>query len=638
MKHPGSKGKSWVFRLDLNGTFSAAKVEPGFLVKRRKMDPLNDLLFIECRNFTNCRPGYLCAISEDKLFTKYDNGIYLNPSKIHLCLFRGFTLSSDQSRINIAIKKLKSGSSISPISGNQKFLEDNFFESTTRVLPTSKVDAIFLNQIDGPVLNGWVLGKPLPNSSIEFVESKKCPDLWGRRGLDIEGAIKLKQPFLAGDCSFHRKQKRKRKHNRPYLTEIVQRTNPSVTVIYCVSKNIDQSYEKKKYHLVEYPASDPKSSTIMFAPLTSDQVEDLKEKVANQPGGVIKIEAFRSAIDAFVEINGLCLLSLQDLKMSKSVPCLIVSLIKEEEVEEAERTIGLHFQGGIASKVMDRNMYDFDVPMGVVVFRGYAWPYRNSLSTGSLEIVSQCFRGKGLNRSCTEHSGNFEMVGKRLTNMASGSMSCPPGRSKEHSFFRNNTSMQRSLLPMARAVVNKLVDEAYVSQFSSGDVLMNLLSISSGEVNRKEICPYMILTSRKFHNTVHSDKDFMTREDTQKVFSLLDQYPDHRQHYKQRVQRIVNCNRLPKATTCCWTIVLPLSTWANYDFEHRQFFALLGLGLAFNISSSIMQILEQIGATFYASTFSHCSTIPIWIDWEAGVVKMCDEKFYNTAWGSNGTG
>ena len=49
-----------------------------------------------------------------------------------------------------------------------------------------------------------------------------------------------------------------------------------------------------------------------------------------------------------------------------------------------------------------------------------------------------------------------------------------------------------------------------------------------------------------------------------------------------------------------------------------------------------MEECGQIGATFYGSLFKHCTTVPIWADWDSGTVHMYHENVYNTAWGKSG--
>ena len=52
---------------------------------------------------------------------------------------------------------------------------------------------------------------------------------------------------------------------------------------------------------------------------------------------------------------------------------------------------------------------------------------------------------KGLRRSCTNHEGNFEMIGERSSKQSTGSLLVLPKRVDKHQYYREE--MNLNLLP-----------------------------------------------------------------------------------------------------------------------------------------------------------------------------------------------
>ena len=93
----------------------------------------------------------------------------------------------------------------------------------------------------------------------------------------------------------------------------------------------------------------------------------------------------------------------------------------------------------------------------------------------------------------------------------------------------------------------------------------------------------------------------------------------------------VNKGRLPKSTTCCWTLR------QNHPFfEHYQYFVGPELFFALNLSSLVFGNNINVGATFMSSMFEHCTTIPIWIDINGLYHLKGPRNMYNFAWGATG--
>ena len=116
----------------------------------------------------------------------------------------------------------------------------------------------------------------------------------------------------------------------------------------------------------------------------------------------------------------------------------------------------------------EKSLHDFELLKGTIsIFRGYNWPFLKSMKTHHYEILSQTYRNKGLIRKCTEHQGNFEMIGKRRSKQSNGTMFCHPKNVDKHQYYRE--SMNSFLLPYVRSMVNVLREEALYTNYSSGE-------------------------------------------------------------------------------------------------------------------------------------------------------------------------
>lgn len=92
-------------------------------------------------------------------------------------------------------------------------------------------------------------------------------------------------------------------------------------------------------------------------------------------------------------------------------------------------------------------------------------------------------------------------------------------------------------------------------------------------------------------------------------------------------------------TTCCWSLMNLSEEW-----NHIQYFVLLDMHLAFDISSDVMvdigqnDELGQVGATFYGPLIDHCTAAPLWVSKDGSrVTILCPtDDCFNAAWGRSG--
>ena len=101
--------------------------------------------------------------------------------------------------------------------------------------------------------------------------------------------------------------------------------------------------------------------------------------------------------------------------------------------------------------IMPKGVEDRYVDEGVVIFRGYPWPFKPVLDEKVHKILDETYPGSGLKRHRASNLGKFEFIGKRNSNQSSGTLCARPGNTVNHQYFR--LSMNVSLLPLARSKI-----------------------------------------------------------------------------------------------------------------------------------------------------------------------------------------
>lgn len=141
----------------------------------------------------------------------------------------------------------------------------------------------------------------------------------------------------------------------------------------------------------------------------------------------------------------------------------------------------------------------------------------------------------------------------------------------------------------------------------------------------------MLVTTQKIFNGFHVDGDQMTtavyKEFKKHLLSLSD---EETKEYIMMWDALFHGCDFP--TTCCWKL-----REGKNGFIHIQFFVLGELFMAFDLSSEELHENDQIGATFHAAFFIHCSSVSVWLD-ECNEEVFLDTpkgvSMYNFAWGS----
>ena len=428
-------------------------------------------------------------------------------------------------------------------------------------------------------------------------------------------------------------------------------------------ENIVETYYLKRQRLIKVDKKDERiflveyleqeeleensSSYVRFAPLTLQDHQVLMKWFECQDEKTVHCTSFNKKLDEILASSGRSVITVINLSLKSPGHKINVSILdKDEDPPKGCEPISGFDGGGYVGKTVKKNYFDERIGKGVVIFRCYTWPFQNSITSEMVSILKECFHGKGLSRHGVLHQGTFQMLSHRQTNQASGSMVSTPGNTINHEYYREEDA-KNNLLPMARKIANKLSSETIQTGHSSGEIIMDLLYRATlSDRDRDTICPYGILTTNGFFNSIHPDNDFMSVDEYKAVISYIDNLSDcceHKSHVKRYLDRVLKFsgkdNTLPKSTTCCWTIP-PSRKYCKEDldgFELRQHFVSVDGGFAFNVSSEITQELEQVGATFLAPLFFHCTSIPIFFNKDTGKVLISGKnRKHNTAWGKSG--
>ncbi len=659
-KDPRAKGNSFVAHLDRKGLFSFGKMNPGWVVDK-SMNNLHqsDWVFFECRNFQRFRTGMvaICFQSHeiyrnlpvDTRIPEFESG--------YLCIVIGYTIDEATKNVHVLILK-RNGKTFSSHYDMSKCVSSMFSPKLVS-LPCKDIRLIFLNQIGVSQFNliGAYRASKIDKEdrSMQF-SCKITPDRWCIPWDSLSTTERRSQmltwssPITRTGVTFSKNNSTIFKSRKLFRADTGKLMNDHVDTYYFDRKSLlqDLPSKKEKIFLMEYLIPSQLHSKIQhFAPLTLDQYKELTSwfRENQGPNGVIHYSLLNEKLDELLRSSSSNLIKVIGLTLSSPRHKIIVSLLDTDEEPPVSSMPIRGFDGGYIDEKRSKNYFDENVGAGIVVFRSYTWPFQNSISREMMSCLSECFSSHGLSRNGIVHRGTFQMLSHRQTNQASGSLLCSPGNTINHEYYREKDA-KTNLLPIVRKISNQLTHESIDTGFASGEILMDLLMRACKDKrNRHSICPYGILTLNGFFNSIHPDNDFMSTKENDAVYKFLDSFEDRTntvtkiKEYLSRVNAFCSKEVLPKSTTCCWTISYGCKTPCEdeIEFDMRQHFVSVNGGFAFNISSDVSDRLEQVGATFLASLFLHCTSIPFWVDRKTWNVSLeCRNQKFNTAWGSSG--
>lgn len=180
--------------------------------------------------------------------------------------------------------------------------------------------------------------------------------------------------------------------------------------------------------------------------------------------------------------------------------------------------------------------------------------------------------------------------------------------------FMSNAAMKMSL--SSGAIMKPILDKATINE--------------SEEIGRS---PNTVITN-EVANTAHSDPDYI-RKNYDAVYDLVkecesEQVINYFNRFENIFPELHKKKWLPLDTTCCWVQMKHSNEWV-----HCQYFLMLDILLAYDLSTSEMGPGIMLASTFYAGLFSHLSSRSLWITKDGSkVTTVCPEKYCSIwAWG-----
>ena len=476
-KAKSSSGKCWLFHMSKNGIFSGFLFSGGYrLFNVKDVDFDHGEFFIECRNFKHHKFGLVSALipQEPKLGE--------NSCQLTLVNCVVFDRAKNEFMVNYHIFK-KGGKYC-------KFRKERFDQKTIETYfelgiqkSIGQLNVIYLNSLQNNSLSERQYTELVPVQS-----SIHSPDVWDVSSFKVDNTIELKSVKKVG-FGYISQNRKKRKNGD------VKRLENHVGDTMVFIKEVKQTYfnEKTKntfFHLIPYGF---KENEVVFGKITGDQYDFLLDEYDKR--GPYSTKCYRERILSFTERNGekplTCFVMNHLDHQSGTMVCLCSDICK---IPNNVTTMSNNLEGVFIYKTK-QNPSDYDLPSGLVpVFRGYPWPFQNSMTENEHEVLNQTYTKKGLKRHCTNHYGNFEMIGKRSSSQCTGSMIAIPKEVHKHQYYRK--TMNLLLLPLVRGLINSLQEEAIVASNTSGETLMKLYRKILGLTNEKDICEQTIITQK----------------------------------------------------------------------------------------------------------------------------------------------
>jgi hypothetical protein len=364
---------------------------------------------------------------------------------------------------------------------------------------------------------------------------------------------------------------------------------------------------------------------VFMSPLTQEQYHRLSQIALKC--GKFPHEFYQRLLKKFQVESGLPFLRLLRLAPDTKFPSGSIISISKDQPSEGDP---VQDQPGVHRVELPHNRRDFDLPgEGIAIFRCFQWPFKKVLNHDSFQLLSNTFGGKGLVRHCTDHSGSFEFIGVRRSSQSSGSMCCAASKTSNHQYYRK--SINTALFPLMKGVLNALQKEAIDTLFTSGEVFMDMYQSYFKVTDRKKgLASQSLVTQRHFTNTCHIDKaNFLRCDESENVIETMKQFTNWK-GYLERYNTIFEGKPLPKPTVCCWTL-----REDDPNFVMYQFFCFPTALFCFDVSSTVTNEFDNVGAIFMSGLSVHCTSIPIFIDTEGFVHLKGPKNMYNLAWGAD---
>ena len=635
-----AKGNRFMFFLAESGKFEGKLFPSGVRIYGRNLvgassssTKCSDTFFIECRNSKTRQFGLAAAmICSRRGFQIVPGSIF---SSCDFVLVQGIHFDR-HGELMIQYHRWNGSMKYSEFLDSGTTLKDAIQEAfdTNIESPLNRVRMVYLNAILGTTRVDVESNAPLSNSTVtnEGIDcSLKGPDIWYDMNIGCKGykPFRLQDSQRRENCTIWKKRKDIKKPGPKLLK---RSRSPSVLYL-CKLQHRCINLVQQKCFLIFHSFS-PCRKFVNLSPITKEQYDRLVIIYKKMGKHGLEEQLYFQLLKKFRDESSLPLQKLLRLSPKKQYPSgFIVSVYNELNTQGLKDQnllpIPVDKSAGIYKVEMHQNKRDIDIADGIVLFRGFQWPFEKILDKHCFELFSKTFKGKGLVRHCTSHQGNFEFIGVRKSNQSSGSLSTTASRSCYHQYSRE--SMDLTVLPLLKGILNSLRNEAIEALFTCGECFMDQYMQEFKEINRKRsLSSQSLITQRHFWNTAHIDhSNFIRMDESDMMKKRLAEYPLWKK-YLSRYREIFKGKPFPYATSCCWTL-----RQNDLKYVMHQFFCFPSASFCLDLCSDVMEENENVGAAFMSGLSVHLTSIATWTD-ENGRIHLEGPKgMYNFAWGSD---
>ena len=526
-------------------------------------------------------------------------------------------------------------------------IADGLFDdepSTMRIQKGSNY-IMYFNQLTGPKHHSFISSIKLSRhkSGAMVYESALSQDNWGNRRYKHK-TIETKFQFLRfAPRSVNKYASSVNVSNRPSRigayagqAKLVHDKSSSILALYCLHVGFGD-VKGFFFQPIPQPSLHRKLGEYQdFCLLTAKQCKTLDERCMKQH---INIHEFIEYMNVLTIANGKGFVRVhrmypQDNHKQRKY---IVSLIKDPltEAETNTKVFAVAFNGSpyVWSEERPHQSHDCDLPHGFPLGHFFPSTLSKFLTIPMIWLISLYIKCKGLRRAKTNHTGSFHIIGTRHSKMSSRTMA---QYNQDQHQYNNSSNFILPLGPWVKCLFNAMMEHVTIMQCNCGMLMDGLCKKVDHMYNKTySICKgWGIVTSNCFSNTYHKDDDFDKRyydevvEYIHKGNARLIGYLDR---YRLLFPNLHLKKYLPLSTCCCWVYEKQSTEWV-----HIQYFVLLDVGLAFDLSSDMFKYkFEQLTGCFYGGLFGHLTSRSTWISKDGMfITTVCPTKgFWIFGWG-----
>ena len=669
-----AKGAAIMVALSSTWEVTVFKCSPNIrLIANGHDAKLSSAFFMQCPNVEHSSVGFVCVAmikqnancQKRNAFQKLRDGFVTDTC--FLCISQGVYHCSRTGESYVLLHKLKVQTSSERLAEvMERFAWDDYgfvcqvFDQKPITVKLNDVSLVYLNQIAGPFLRTWNLSQATYHENgVPFLEARLQPDVWCNKYINnlshIHPFIQLPPSTWRQHCKLLPKQHvkkvcKKRKNIGKQLLigrkcigmqRLTLRHKNETDIFICKQREptpkytIDPITGKKsqiKFQLFEYlTALD--SPFVIAAPLTIEQCDHM-DRVFKEFTHLSKEEYNSILNDLLRETSQEKMVFIRHTLMKTTTDSFIVSLLPAGESMPTGTGI-TSVSSRVSKMTIPNNKFGaLDVKHGTPVQWGYSWPFEPILNNTACKFIMDTLPIGSTKRYCTSHTGRYQNLGTRSTNMANGSMMVSPYNTAGHHYC--HSGMNKTALPHMIQIKNQLRDEAMQVTLHLGELFVPALQKVNTSTDFSQILAGFVCTWKGYANFIHRDeKDEMFPEESSSVLELLSKsgISECAEYIDTLFRVFPKMNKLPMPSTCGWCLVEE-----NEEYHHRQFFANVTCGTVLDISSSAYnKNVPHIGSTFYGGLIEHCTMRPLWIR-NDGMVRLsipCGTDNYNMAWGDH---